>query len=523
MPRPLTSRHVLESLRDAFRQQLLLQQTDPADPQFGGIVNLDSSLATARRTGHLLSAALYLLTDDPDCLDESTMRRLRQAADYLQGVLRPTGRFDEPDCNIDSGPATAFILQELLPAMTAARDAAPRPCGDLLAGLDSLAGRAMTGLHDGGFHTPNHRWVWASALAQAADWLGTAPPAVLEDILAEGIDIDDDGAFLERSIESYDGVTNLSLLLLHRHTRWDAALPAVRKNLHMDTHLLHADGTVDTCLSRRWGGVGRAPLPLAAAALAAAGETGEGAFAAMGRSLWSASPAGDLRGLVWLAWARHHYPDALDMPGELPTDFTRPFPANGLWRHRKDDVSVSVLASSRNLLTMRNGGAQLARTTIRFSYFGAAGDFVGSFGRAEPAGAELHFDGRRMPRRPAYEMPLGEPVDPAEWGAALQRRSQRAVEPQEATLSVTPQDSGVRLRLQNLGGLAGTPAQIAFDFVPGGRWESTCDLFHPSAGGSIVLRGGWGQMRYGAHAIRIAPQWNPAEAPCHTWGEMRDS
>src|SRR5690606_12442083 len=74
---------------------------------------------------------------------------------------------------------------------------------------------------------------------------------VVEAYLAEGIDIDAEGAFIERSVGVYDAVNNRSLLFIHEHWDCPAALPAVQRSLDFDLYLLHADGTAETGLSRR--------------------------------------------------------------------------------------------------------------------------------------------------------------------------------------------------------------------------------------------------------------------------------
>lgn len=526
MPRELTAESIHDLLADALEDAVARQATAEDDPRRGGVVNLESSLPTARATGQFLTACLYQAARNPSALTEDRLRRMLEAVRFLRRVQRTTGRFDEPDCNIDSGPVTAFLLQQLLPALRATPPEVDSDLEPMLAELRPVIERGMTGMLDGGFHTPNHRWVWASALAQTAAFLDIETPAVLGDILAEGIDIDADGAYLERSIETYDAVTDLSLLLLDEHVDWPDALPAVRRNLDFDTYLLHANGTVETCLSRRWGGLNKAPLTLAAAALAAADVLGEGRYAALARTFWQAGTPGSLGPLAWLAWAATRHPRSLKMEGELPACYTRWFTANGLWRHRQGRTDASILSRSPDVLTFRHGGAQLARMTIRFSYFGAAGDFVGvPAAPPDEEGIVLDFDGLQMPRRPGYEMPLGRPVAPADWDGSLELRQQRQVDPQAAELTVRPVEAGVQFHLANASGLEGVPAQIALDFPPSGRWRSACDIFEPAPGQSIVLLGGSASMHYGVDAIHIDTH-RPATEPrarLHTWPAMRDS
>ena len=78
---------------------------------------------------------------------------------------------------------------------------------------------------DGGFHTPNHRWVIASALAQAARFSPDQDVRrTVNAYLTEGVDLDAEGFFIERSVGVYDAVNTRSLLLIAENYGWPAAL-----------------------------------------------------------------------------------------------------------------------------------------------------------------------------------------------------------------------------------------------------------------------------------------------------------
>jgi hypothetical protein len=127
-------------------------------------------------------------------------------------------------------------------------------------------------------------------------------------------------------------------------------------------------------------------------------------------------------------------------------------------------------------------------------------------------------EGLGRPRRPGYELPLGRPVPPERYEAMLPERSLRPVPPLTSTLTVQEVQGGFDLRYQTLGGLDGVTTQIAFDFAPGGIWETADACFKPQAGQVIFLKRDDGAMRYGNDVIQIGPG-----ADAHRMWAMRDA
>jgi hypothetical protein len=181
--------------------------------------------------------------------------RLRE----LQG---PSGLFTGGD-NVDSPPDSAFSVNDLADALWLLRRDPPGAGDHELADLlGDLLTAVTPALARGGVHTPNHRWEISAALARLHR---LAPDRALAERvgqwLAEGVDIDDDGLYSERSANYAAYVSNPSLLAISDVFDRPDLIDAVERNLDATLDLLLPDGSVETVLSRRQDQ--RQPLPLA--------------------------------------------------------------------------------------------------------------------------------------------------------------------------------------------------------------------------------------------------------------------
>ncbi|MEW1960519.1 hypothetical protein [Kineococcus sp. NPDC059986] len=437
--------------------------------------------------------------------------RLPELATRLVALLTaaqtPNGLFDST--NLASPPDTAFTVNDLcLTAGLAGREPA---LAEVAAGLRAVAERTLPPLLVGGVHTPNHRWELSSALARLGALLGT-PEVVrgrVEEWLAEGVDLQADGMYSERSPLYAGAVSSPSLLVLADLLDRPDLLDPVRRNLEAFLPLLDEDGDLESVHSRRQdqhtAGHPGADLLLPYRRFALAEDRGD--FADAARLLQSRGVDG-----------RSVLPEVLAHPalgGVLPAGLGRPWAgeavlaASGLAVHAagrtrtvvfggSDQPAVGTIrsgtANTATFLRFRHGAAVLESVRLSTAFFGL-GPFRSATLDREPDGAfvlrqELRA-GYYQPlaaadRDPAGDYPLG---DEGRFHAAMafDRRAVDAVE-LTTTVRVEPVDDGADLTVRFDG--AATSYALELSFRPGGTPTGA----EPSPDGARVLTGP--ELRY---------------------------
>jgi hypothetical protein len=529
---PLTLATLLPYLEDRVDDLAHLQISDPAHAEYGALVSPDFGMTSGQLAGGFITGCAYRLLTAMALGDEPRIAQAHAllpaallAADAMLAAQRPSGLLDLLSVNYDSSPDTGFTVQQLCTVCELARaHAAADPEWLLLLGkVEQFIRRAVVGMMDGGFHTPNHRWVIASALVQAARLFPDLDVRrTVDAYLAEGVDLDAEGFFIERSVGVYDAVNDRSLLLIADNWEWPGAAEAAERNLALDLRLLHADATAETGLSRRQDyGTREVALGLAPCYLLSHAARPNPTFVRAAQWLWQHAPQPGH--LEWLLYPLLKYGAPPPADASLPDDFAQHFPANGINRVRRGLLSASLFADATRLLSFTFGAAELTSMKISATYFGGAcGHFIADSLAVEDGRVVLRSEGLRRPRRPGYELPLGRPVPPERWTEMIAARELRSLPPLLSTLSVQEaadgRGRGFDLRYRTLDGLDRVATQIAVDFPPGGIWETADTRTKPVAGQTLFLKQGYGAMRYGNDVIEIGPG-----ALAHGMWQMREA
>ncbi|KDN75695.1 hypothetical protein DF19_19260 [Streptomyces olindensis] len=242
MPVPLDQEFVRSVARAADRTAVPLAAAPDEEPvgvQHRGLARRVKTLTAAYRS--------------PDSALHGSGQAVAAAMTHLRAlraVQTPSGLFAGGD-NVQSPPDSAFTVNDVCDAYVLAADAGPE-LGEVTGALAEIAGAATASLLTGGVHTPNHRWELSAALARLhRSFPDDRLLDRVEEWLAEGVDIDTEGLYSERSAVYASLVTNPALLLLAEVLGRTDLLDAVERNLTTTLDLIRPDGTVETVHSRR--------------------------------------------------------------------------------------------------------------------------------------------------------------------------------------------------------------------------------------------------------------------------------
>jgi hypothetical protein len=148
----------------AVRTILDNQVTDPASRWRGSVpdhVGLHSAGSAGGAAETLTASFVYPRSRFHN--DTGLVERIRLAAGFLERAQSAQGNIDLLTTNFNSPPDTGFVVHNVATAAAIARRHAHE---DIARIVQPFLVKAGGGMAAGGVHTPNHRWVVSSALAQ---------------------------------------------------------------------------------------------------------------------------------------------------------------------------------------------------------------------------------------------------------------------------------------------------------------------------------------------------------------------
>ena len=271
----------------------------------------------------------------------------------------------------------------------------------------------------------------------------------VEQYLAETIDINADGEYIERSTGVYNAVCNRSLRLAADALNRPDLLEPVRRNLDLSYHMLHADGTVVTSFSQRQDHRTRVVLVnMVDSYYSMARRDGNGFYAAVAD------------------W-REDNPER----EVLPDSYAKVYPAAKLWRVRRNKTSATTGAGITTPFSAKHGQVELVSVNFSASYFAIAQFASETFEEVNGKIRMTHESRDQDGRRPSYDMPLGREVTFGGFYNTRKEQNTYELPPLLTTLEVEEVDGGFDLHVKSED-YDRVPFQIACDFVPGGVYQA---------------------------------------------------
>ncbi len=495
--------HYLSVLRRAEREtDIQLRHLVTEGKAAGAVFDIRAGIAHKLSGAQLAPLLVYLTPESRYYGDANLLRALRSMLDFTLRNLRPDGTVDLYLANFHSAPDSAFAILRYEDALDAMESAGDVPGKEALRdAMLSLENRLADGVMDGGFHTPNHRWVISAALARAARRLNR--PELLtraHAFLAEGMDCNEDGQYAERSAGGYDYINNNALMLIAGHMNRPDLLEPVRRNLVLLRSLFEPDGSIFTEYSTRQDHGARVYA-----------ERYFGQFLAMWRLTGEAALLSEAARLyeAWTAGLREA-PDDLLYYGRYPELKTLPLPPagepwrgaafltqSGMARLVTDAFSATCIRGSADFLWVKTRDVSMF-LRIGVHFFDCR-HFVPETLVRDGDTWRMRWEGRGN-----YRLPLEPPVETSDWWKMDHTRRKTV---RELTLSidvaVTPCEDGLELDVQT-GGCDDVPVRLEWNFAGGVQLEtqSAVLLWNPGARlvvreGDIVAGGVDGEIRLG--------------------------
>lgn len=462
--------------------------------------------------------AVYYCPDSKYYRNEDLANRIELLLAYIERVQRPDGNFDLPSVNYYSAPDTAFMTQRL---NTAYRVIAQYGQDERSTGLKKrlyqIIKKAGTGICQGGFHTPNHRWVIAAALMMSYNLVGVELfKDSAEKYLAEGIDCNQDGEFSERSTGIYNAVNDNALILLSEATGRGEFLEYVRKNLEMIILFLEPDGSLYTGNSTRQDQASKFyPDNYYHLYLEMADRCNNGRFAEMARKIiedqryqLSLKNIADSFHIFMLRPALQDFKVKSEL---LPVNFKKHYRDSGVVRVRRGKMSFTITENSSEFLVFKVGQLRLY-LKICASFF-----CIGQFNadQSDQRWRRASKTGRIQPTPDGYQMdfaasgcyylPFEDLTAELEWGD-MRYADRKTTGEIKLSLQIIIKEieQGLELLIKSAG-CDRVPIKLEFGITPGCIVEGESYLLDGIAGQSMVAKSGQLRLQKDEDIIQLGP------------------
>ncbi|WP_162054717.1 hypothetical protein [Pontibacter pamirensis] len=443
---------------------------------------------------------------------------------FLLEVQGPDGTLDIG--NLGSPPDTAFILEPLCVGTSLLQKNKAKALNEVKGEVKKFILKAGDALAKGGVHTPNHRWVVSSALARI-NALYPDPKFMnrIQDWLGEGIFIDKDGHYLERS-RIYSEVIDRSLITMARLLNMPSLLVPVRKNLEMTYYYLEPNGDLVTTDSRRQDQFGSKTILdyyHHYRYLAILDNNKE--FAAIAKFIEGVEGFEEeiLSQSLFYFMEEPLLRKELPAPSPPPTNYEKFFTTSNLARIRRGDTTTTIFggvdwplvigsgrSTSPNMFSFRKGDAILKYLRVSSNFFSTG--YFRSEGLKKEGEKYVLYKKLEVPyyqplsaalRKENGDYALSQSIDGRFWNKMdFENRPVSNVKTLETTVTVEEKEGNNELTFK-VAGSDNVPVTIELCFKEGGKLVGVTPSDDQT--GNNFLEQGMGKYQFGEQTITFGP------------------
>jgi hypothetical protein len=369
----------LSSLNDGIIESLLLKQiSDPSSRWDGGVKDIyEVPHAHATLNFVIKLSSAYASSFSKFYLTDRLRKAITKAMKCLVVVQHDDGTIDLHSTNFHSTPDTAFFVNYLSPVYLVLKSLDQVKLESLISYFETFLKKTSKCLLVGGAHTANHRWVICAALARLNSFFPSS--ALLNRIdtwLNEGIDLDPDGQYTERSVGTYSSVCDEMFITMGRLMNRNDLLDVARKNLNMTLYYIQPGGEVLTDASGRQDSESISDVAGYYYSYLYFSHRDENPiYAAVCDFIENELPHKLTPFIPYLLEDKSLRNKRISAT-QFPTQYFKRFKHSGVFRIRQSNFDVSIIENNPTFLTLIKGSAVLQSMRLGSTFFGSRGQFT---------------------------------------------------------------------------------------------------------------------------------------------------
>lgn len=504
----------LSKINDANIPDLLSKQLNkPGDRWDGGVVD-NYELPNVHSTCWFIVtiASAYMCKYSKYYLSPKLEKPLERAINCMLNVQHKDGTIDLHSTNFHSTPDTAFLVNYLSSVYVVIKRLNRPGLEGFISKVEQFFRNAGKCLVVGGIHTANHRWVVCSALARVNSFFPNQKFVDrIDEWLSEGVDLDPDGQYTERSVSIYSPVCDDMFLTIGRLLNRPELLDIVRKNLEMSLYYIQPGGEVLTDASGRQdsaktGYVDKYYYAYRYFAILDKNPV----YAAVCDLIEQRMPEKITR-YISLLLEDSIFEKELPKPTKIPDNYFKRFSHSGVFRIRRGNTDISVIEQNPTFLSFMKGNAVMQSMRLGAAFFGSRGQFIAE--KCEVIGEEIMLS---KTHTHGYFQPFPEERRTGDGDFnSMPRYDRKMSEVQTINYQVAITESNGKVTVDiDIDGTDYVPVSLEMSFRDGGELSGV--IQDKNEEDSFFLENGMGQYVHGKDVIKFGPG-----ATTHKWAQMR--